>query len=72
MAWVAGEQEHLPLLGEGREGPGGGGAAGGVHVGEGVVQQQEAVVVLQVELREGQAGGQGQRAEGALGEQARG
>jgi len=42
MFRVAGEEEDLVVCGEGSDGLDGGGAAGGVHVGEGVVEEEEA------------------------------
>ena len=44
---------------EGSDGLNGGGAAGVVHIGEGVVDEKEAVHVLGVEFGEGHAGGEG-------------
>jgi len=40
MIRVAGEEEDLVSFREGSDGLDGGGAAGGVHVGEGVVQEE--------------------------------
>ena len=45
---VAGEEEDLVVFREGSDGLDGGGAAGGVHVGEGVVEEEEAVHALEL------------------------
>lgn len=47
---VAGEEEDLVVFRECSDSLDGGGAAGGAHVGEGVVQQEEAVHALEIEL----------------------
>lgn len=60
MFRVAGEEEGLMVYREGSDGFDGGGAAGGVHVGEGVVEEEEAVHSLEVEFRECQTGGEGE------------
>jgi hypothetical protein len=41
MIRVAGEEEDLVVFREGSDGLDGGGAAGGVHIGEGVVEEEE-------------------------------
>ena len=55
---VAGEEEDLVVFREGSDGLDGGGAAGAVHVGEGVVEEEEAVHAHEVEFGEGEARGE--------------
>ena len=59
MFRVAGEEENLVVFREGSDGLDGGGAAVDVYFGEGVVQKEEAVHVLEVEFGKRQARGEG-------------
>ena len=52
MIRVAGEEEDLVVFREGSDGLDGGGAAGGVHVGEGVVEEEEVFSVQWAVIRE--------------------
>ena len=63
MSRVAGVEEDPVVFLEGTDGPDGGGAAGAVHGGEGVVEEkeEEAGHALEVELGEGQARGEAKR-----------
>ncbi len=69
MFRVVGEEDYLVVFREGCDGLDGGGAAGGAHVGKGVVEEEEPVHLLEVEFGEGEARGEGELAEIALGEQ---
>lgn len=61
MFRVAGEEEDLVVRRKGSDGLHGGSAAGAVHVGEGVVEEEEAGHVLEVEFEEGQERGEAKR-----------
>ena len=50
--FVAGQEEDLVFFGKGSDGLDSGGAAGGVHIGEGVVEEEESVHAFEVELGE--------------------